>query len=1068
MSLVPEMNLLTTSAKKRRMSISKDQICTLLLNTLSPDNTTIQQTEAHLKAIDKQQGFTGVLIDIIQDKQNIPSHVRLVAAVHLKNQIANNWKNKPYDRNEKRERETEIENRVMLTFIFILFRDLIIINDQDKQVYRERLLYILSQYEQIGEESKIARQLSIAISKIARVDYHKQWPTLFQVLFEYLEKGNDHHKLTALQTIKYIVNELSSKRMSAERKEFYQVSNELFKLFGPIWNNSMNQLQNTVKMVSTVETIEQRNNIFIQQNQQTSVELLIVVSKILRRIIEHGFTQYQENNDICEFFNNLFNYLSNILSFRKSNGNHILRLKIDELIIMNQKIIIRAQAMNPLTFIKFLVPSLTYFNNQIVAYTPPHLQLTATIQQQHQDERSSEESLITFKTSLVQSLMYLRSIVDCISYQTEISDPDEDEGVALGSVDVTNNSSATHVAQSMIKQFFNFEMLQVHLRALVSNFLIITPEELQTWQDEPEQYIMQLDSDSHQYELKPCAYNLFILLMKHFHESCVQIVIEIVKYAMELRAPLTDQQVLLKESCYMTIGLGYYNLYEVVEFDKLFQSVFLAELQTPDARYKILTRRVCWLLGYWIPKIPEQLRAPIVSILLELVNHNDLVIALTGADSLKAYIDDYTFELDTFKPYVNQTILSLLALFKRCEEVESQTKLLEVLGVIFVQLNEQLRPYVASIFHLFGESWSNGDVSSILKNSLIRCMTLFLQAWNSSPAEYESFLLAVIDHATTPGSEESVFLLEDGLDLWLTYICRIGVTQTISPRLLQVFRNLVGTLSHTLEFAETCLRILDAYLLIGQQELLQQYGKDVAQCFFHLLGDIRDSSTVHVAQPIDRVLQMFPNDGCVLLQSVLAKLYTLTMDPEEPGLAKVQYLTVFARVCVGNPLYLFSLLDGIAAHKQQPVQDTVNQFFDQWFDNIDSISNSDARKLTAIALCNLIATPRAEVIPQLSQIITTVVGLRPDIDPPNNDFFSGGGESAGGFSLDGFSLPESATEIQLRKVQQVDPLNIVDLSTYLYEKMKEASNRLGANVFQAAIQSMHPTVLQLAIPPVNK
>lgn len=75
------------------------------------------------------------------------------------------------------------------------------------------------------------------------------------------------------------------------------------------------------------------------------------------------------------------------------------------------------------------------------------------------------------------------------------------------------------------------------------------------------------------------------------------------------------------------------------------------ELQIPDPRYKILRRRIAYLLSCWVTKIPKEMRRAgldffnfssliltVYQVLVGLIQEGDLVVSLTAANSLKRRI----------------------------------------------------------------------------------------------------------------------------------------------------------------------------------------------------------------------------------------------------------------------------------------------------------------------------------------------------------------------------------------------------------------------------------------------
>lgn len=71
---------------------------------------------------------------------------------------------------------------------------------------------------------QIATQISVLIAKVARVDCPRQWPELIPTLVESVKVQDDLQQHRALLTFYHVTKTLASKRLAADRKLFYDVS----------------------------------------------------------------------------------------------------------------------------------------------------------------------------------------------------------------------------------------------------------------------------------------------------------------------------------------------------------------------------------------------------------------------------------------------------------------------------------------------------------------------------------------------------------------------------------------------------------------------------------------------------------------------------------------------------------------------------------------------------------------------------------------------------------------------------------------------------------------------------
>lgn len=108
------------------------------------------------------------------------------------------------------------------------------------------------------------------------------------------------------------------------------------------------------------------------------------------------------------------------------------------------------------------------------------------------------------------------------------------------------------------------------------------------------------------------------------------------------------------------------------------------ELQNKDPNFKILRRRIAWMLGKWVTEgISADCRKVIYEILLELMSEEeDLVVRLTAAHGLKQAVDDWDFDIDIVLPYLGRAMSLLLSLLNEVEESDTTMKLISYLTAI--------------------------------------------------------------------------------------------------------------------------------------------------------------------------------------------------------------------------------------------------------------------------------------------------------------------------------------------------------------------------------------------------
>lgn len=170
----------------------------------------------------------------------------------------------------------------------------------------------------------------------------------------------------------------------------------------------------------------------------------------------------------------------------------------------------------------------------------------------------------------------------------------------------------------------------------------------------------------------------------------------------------SEQQLLLRDACHLAIGLGSWDLYDFIPFPAWFQKhlwpLLQSALNSDQFIAKVVKRRVAWIVGCWVSKIPSEMRPTIYSMLIALLEDSDIVVSLTAANSLricilvfnlssflhKTVIDDCSFFVDQFFPFLDPSINRLFGLLNKVEESDSKLHVLRVLNILIQQMEDKV------------------------------------------------------------------------------------------------------------------------------------------------------------------------------------------------------------------------------------------------------------------------------------------------------------------------------------------------------------------------------------------
>ncbi|CAK7245760.1 MAG: Nonsense-mediated mRNA decay protein 5 [Sporothrix thermara] len=152
------------------MALDFERVKSWIVATLDADGNVRQSAEAQLKEAETHEGFTGVLLTILETEQS--QNVQLSAAIYVKNRVNRAW-----------------------TFVDVYPDERLLTEDEKAQV-RNRLLPIL------GAATGIVRQQLVPLlQRILHWDYPAKWPTYMEYTMQLLSTNNAQGVLAGIQCL---------------------------------------------------------------------------------------------------------------------------------------------------------------------------------------------------------------------------------------------------------------------------------------------------------------------------------------------------------------------------------------------------------------------------------------------------------------------------------------------------------------------------------------------------------------------------------------------------------------------------------------------------------------------------------------------------------------------------------------------------------------------------------------------------------------------------------------------------------------------------------------------------
>uniref|UniRef100_A0A8C9TWZ9 Importin-11 n=1 Tax=Scleropages formosus TaxID=113540 RepID=A0A8C9TWZ9_SCLFO len=602
-------------------------------------------------------------------------------------------------------------------------------------------------------------------------------------------------------------------------------------------------------------------------------------------------------------------------------------------------------------------------------------------------------------------------------------------------------------------EFFTHPTLTEIGRRLVSHYFLLTEEELAMWEEDPESFaVEETGGDSWKYSLRPCTEVLFLDIFHNYSQTLTPVLLDMVQ-----NLPCVSSLI----PVYNAVGLAAYELFDNVDFDSWFKNQLLAELQVSHHSYKLIRRRVIWLIGQWISvKFKSDLRPLLYE--NNLPSSTNVLLAFTiTCLNMSLPVDDFEFRTEQFLPYLESIFSLLFQLLQQVTECDTKMQVLHVISCVIERVNIQIRPYVGCLVQYLPLLWKQSEEHNMLRCAILTTLVHLVQGLGAESKNLYPFLLPVIQLSTDVSQPPHVYLLEDGLELWLV---TLENCPSITPELLRVFQNMSALLELSSENLRTCFQIINGYTYLSATEFLQNYAEGLCRSFCELLKDITNEGQVQVLKVVEIAIKVSPLLGAHMFQPLLPNVFRGIIDGERYPVVMSTYLGVIGRVLLQNSSFFSSLLTQMAGEFNQEMDQLLGSLIEMWVERMDNITQPERRKLSALALLSLLPSDNSVIQDKFCGIINICVEALHDVmteDPETGTFKDC-------MLMTHFEEPkltddeEPPTEQDKRKklLALEDPVHSVSLQRYVYEKLKAQQLLMGDQGFQALMETVDTEIVR--------
>ncbi|OIW01168.1 hypothetical protein TanjilG_10329 [Lupinus angustifolius] len=908
----------------------------LLSNSMNADHLLRRPAEEALAQSESRPGFCSCLIEVITAKDLASQvDVRLMATVYFKNNVNRYWR--------QRRNSSGISN-------------------EEKMHLRQKLLMHLRE-----EDDQIALMLAVLISKIARIDYPKEWPDIFLVLSQQLQSADVLASHRIFMILFRTLKELSTKRLTSDQRNFAEISSRFFDYSWRLWQSDVQTILHGFSALS-----QSYNSNAEDQHH----ELYLTYSSFQK--------QYPK---LWDFVMRASTKLMKILvAFQ---GRHPYSFG-DKFVISSVMDFCLNKITDPepylLSFEQFLIQCMIMIKNILECnqYKPS---LTGRVIDENgitleQMKKNISGAVGGVLTSLLpnERIVFLCNVL--ITREPFVL-PNKLAGEVRNEIDCGFDNSAqlglnllTLDVQPQVKICLVCMIVLVDLSGVVGEvmtrpwasektalvksvtriftcvmwrYFVLTARDLEEWYRNPEAFHHEQDMVQWTEKLRPCAEALYIILFENNSQLLAPVVVSLLQETMN-NCPTSVTEItpalLLKDAAYGAASYVYYELSNYLSFKDWFNGALSHELSNEHPNLRIIHRKVAVILGQWVSEIKDDTKRPVYCALIRLLQDKDLSVRLAACRSLCLHIEDANFSEREFIDLLPICWDSCFTLVEEVQEFDSKVQVLNLISILIGHVTEVI-PFANKLVQFFQKVWEESSGESLLQIQLLVALRNFVIALGyQSPICY-SILLPILEHGIDINNPDELNLLEDSM--------------------------LVA------------VNIIEDYIILGGNDFLGMHATSIAKILDLVVGNVNDKGLLSVLPVIDILIQCFPMEVPPFISSTLQKLIVICLsggddcDPSKTSV-KASSAAILARLLVMNTNSLAQLASDSSTSlllqaASIPVQENILLcLVDIWVDKVDHVS-SIQKKTIGLALSIILTLRLPEVIDKVDQILSVCTSV---------------------------------------------------------------------------------------------
>lgn len=201
---------------------------------------------------------------------------------------------------------------------------------------------------------------------------------------------------------------------------------------------------------------------------------------------------------------------------------------------------------------------------------------------------------------------------------------------------------------------------------------------------------------------------------------------------------------------------------------------------------------------------------------------------------------------------------------------KTQMNVLSIMSFIIERMSQKIQPQAEHLVQYLPLLWEESNDHNMLRCAIISTLVQIVKASSEMPPSLVTFLYPVIGMSTNRDDPSHIYLLEEGLELWLVVVEN---STALTPELFDLSENLIKIIESSTENLRTSLYIIQSYILLNPSAFLFRYGKTIVKSCTYMLSDMRSEGIVMVMKLYEDCLRCKPDMALELLRPALKNIF---------------------------------------------------------------------------------------------------------------------------------------------------------------------------------------------------